>query len=189
MKLKKLLWIGVLFLPLIACEDPDTTTQTKTKIQLLISLSPSELKSMQITDVYSFEGETVFCLANKDNSYRCPQNILHVTPDVDAKMIFPAFTGELYQLNLEWGYATLGDEEYQMQSPVVLLSESLSGGGDTEINLGEVLLPLIEKIDNNPNTLIKLVLYGNSESVISAVSKIEIPLLIEHEVLTPRFTL
>jgi len=189
MKLSELLLIGVLMLPLFACEDPDTSVETKADIQLFIPLSSTELKSLEVEGGYLFEGETTFCIANKDNSIYCPGNILHVTSGENATLTLPVFEGELSMLSFEWGFGTLGSDDFEMQSPVPLTLESMSGASAIVIDLDEVLLPLVNRMDSEPNTLLKIVITGNSNIRISSVAQMEIPLIVEHEVLTPRFTL
>ncbi len=189
MKLSRLLLIGVLVLPLFSCEDPDTSVETKAEIELFVPLSSTELKSVDVDGEYLFEGETTFCIANKDNSIYCPGNILHVTSGENAKLTLPVFDGELSMVSFEWGFGTLGADEFEMQSPVVLTSDNTSGASAIVIDLDEVLLPLINRMDSNPNTLLKIVVRGNSNIRISSVAQIKIPLIVEHEVLTPRFTL
>lgn len=189
MKLRKIFWMGLLLIPLFACEDPDTTMETKAELRFTIPLNSSELKSTE-AESYSFSGFVTFCLANKDNAQNCPDNILQVMPDKGSVLMLPYFDGEINTLNLEWGYGELGSDVFEMQNAIPLLSgENMSSIENATINLDGILNPIILQMDKNPNTYIKLVITGKANCCVSSEAKMVIPIIVEYEALSPRIML
>lgn len=189
MKLRNLFWTGVLLLTLFACSDPDISVETETRLKFTVPLISTELKNYDTSTEYFFSGYTKFCLANKDNAQDCPDNILHVTAGTGSQLILPVFAGEVNFLKIEWGYSDLGSDVYDMQDPILLSSGNLSGEQAIQINLDKALQPVINKINSNTSAYFKLIISGNTNHFISSAAQITIPIIVEYEALTPRFTL
>uniref|UniRef100_UPI003217AEB0 hypothetical protein n=1 Tax=uncultured Draconibacterium sp. TaxID=1573823 RepID=UPI003217AEB0 len=191
MKLRKLFWIGVVLLPLLACNDPDTTVETEANLQFIIPLSSIGLQTEAVNETYSFSGFATFCLANKDNAQNCPDNILRVTPGTGSVLTFSNLSGDISELKMEWGFDNAGDSgTYNMQGETdLMLPEQVPANGNLSISLDEVLSPLISQVDSNPNSYIKLMIKGNSNFQLTSIAQMKIPIIVKHEVSPIRFTL
>ncbi|MCY1721439.1 hypothetical protein OU798_13870 [Prolixibacteraceae bacterium Z1-6] len=190
MKLRKLFWMAIVLLPLLACNDPDTIAETETKLQFIIPLNSVQSQTKATAETYSFSGFTTFCLANKDNARNCPDNILRVMPGSGSVLTFLNVSGDISELKMEWGFASGGSGSYSMQGEIdLMLPEELPDNGSVSVNLDEVLAPLISQIDSNPKSYIKLLIKGNTDFEFTSIAQMEIPIIVEHEVLPVRFTL
>jgi hypothetical protein len=186
MKLRKLLWIGVFVLPLFACDDPDKTVENTSTLEFLIPIHSAEANANESHD---FSGFATFSLTNKDNAQNSPSNILRVMQGNGSKLTLPAISGEIKSMQLVWGYAEIDSDNFEMQSSIELLSQGAAKSTQQMvISLDQALMPLIDKIDSNPNTYIKVMVTGNADSAISSMAKLEIPIVVEHEVLEVRFS-
>lgn len=187
MKHTNLFWIALLLLSLVACNEPDNTVETESMLELDIRVNSIVSEN---NDSYSFAGSTTFCLANKDNAQNFPNNILSVMLGKGATLILPHINGQFTSLQLDWGYGEIGSEVFDMQNSIELLSsvKSLSNH-ESAIELDEVLSPVINQIDINPNSYIKIIVSGNANHAVSSIVKMEIPITVEHEVLEVRFTI
>ncbi len=187
MKLRTLFWIGISALTLFACEEPDNTIKTTTKLEFIIPVNSMQVQTNGSTD---FSGFAIFCLDNKDNVQNCPSNILSVIPDKGSVLNMTNLGGEINKLELDWGYGTIESGEFDMQSTTALLSkEEMIGMRDINVDLDDTLRSLINKIDSNPKNYIKVMIKGNANFKVYSSVKVEIPIVIDHEVLEVRFTI
>lgn len=188
MKLRKLFWIGLLLLPLLACNDPDRTIETNTKLQFIIPLH-SNAASSSATERYTFSGYATFCLANKENAQSCPDNILQVLPGSGSVLLIPNIDGDVNSLQLVWSYSEQNSDEFMAQGAVDLLPMMTKSEQNLQIDIDEVFVPIISKIDDDPHIYIKVMVLGDASFEINSIAEMEIPIIVEHEVLEVRFTL
>jgi len=189
MKLRKLFWIGMLFLPLLSCNDPDRITETNTTLQFTIPLHSNKLANTTSTENYASTGYGSFSLANKNNVQILPNNILQVTPGNESVLIIPNLTSEVNSLQLVWGYGEVNSDDFMAQSSVDLSPMLNMENKNLQINIDEVFAPIILQIDSDPNTFITVMLIGNAAFEVNSVATLEIPVTLKYEVIEVRFTL
>jgi len=197
MKLRKIYWIGMLLIPLLACEDVEETLVTETELDVAISLDATMVENTFATksspiDQFTFEGISTFCLAKSDNVKKCPGNVTGVIPGQGAKLRFQEIDEyqQISSLMLEWGYSPAGTFDFQLQSPVQLLPPGeILNEGQISINIDDVLSPVIQKLDSNPGMYILIKISGTSNFDINFDAELNIPVVVETELASPRFTL
>ncbi len=189
MKIRKKIWIVLLLLPFLACNDPDKTIETNTTLQFTIPLHSNILGNTSSTESYSFTGYATVSLVNKNNVQILPGNILQVTPGNGSVLIIPNLASDLNSLQLVWGYGELNDDVFNAQSSVDLSSMLNMENQELQIDIDEVFVPIISQIDSDPNTFIKVMLIGNAGFQVNSVATLEIPVTIKYEVMEVRFTL
>lgn len=197
MKLRKLFWIGMLLIPLWACEDVEETMQTDAELNVTIPLEAKLVENTFATksspaDKFTFDGIATFCLANKDKLHDCPGTVLGVVPGQGAELRFDGIDAsqQINSLVLEWGYCAAGTFEFHLQPPVQLLppGEVLNEARFT-LELDEVLAPVIQKMDSNPKMYILVKVSGDSNFNITLDAQLKVPVVVESELSSPRFTL
>ncbi len=197
MKIKPLFWIGLSIILLFSCEERTDTTIVEIESQLIadipissVTSEDSQLKSNSTLN-YSFTGSCIFCLKHNDDLKDCQNNISCVKPGNGAVLSFTGILGgnEINTLLLEWGYQNKLGDDYEMQEPIVLLSdENTLKNGKFDINLDEVVFPLINGLSDYPGCSFIIKLMGTSNFEISTTAKLKIPIIVETESFTPRFT-
>ncbi|WP_340111210.1 hypothetical protein [Maribellus mangrovi] len=193
MKLRKLFWMGILLIPLLACEDVNESTETSAELDVPIPLEAVMIESAASPmDLYSFDGSAAFCLGNKDNVKDCPGMIMGVVPGSGAKLHFDGIGEfeEIHSLALEWGYGKFGSTEFEMQPSVDLLKDGeVLTSSNITIDIDEVLVPVIQEMDSNPRIFVFIRLSGWSNFDVSFDARMKVPIVVESEELSPRFTL
>lgn len=190
MKIRKLIWIGVLLLPLLACDNSDEIVQTEATIELKLPLTSIELKSTQLKS-FVFSGYATFCLAKKDHVKNCPNNILKVMPGTGAILSIPLQdeNQSISDLEITWGYALNGSDQYNMQQPIeLMINEADIMNGSLEFDLDHVLFPLINNMNLSPDNYYKIVINGKTEFKMNLTATLEVPIIVEHENTSIRFS-
>ncbi len=197
MKIRKLFWIGMLLIPLLACEDVQDTLQTNAELNVVIPLEATLVENTFITksspvDQFAFDGIATFCLANKDKLHNCPGTVLGVVPGQGAELRFEGIgeDQQIHSLKLEWGYCAAGTFDFQLQPPVQLLPPGeVLNEGRLSLELDEVLAPVIQKMDSNPKMYIMVKVSGTSNFNIAIDAQLKVPVIVQSELSSPRFTL
>lgn len=198
MKNLSLLCLSVLFIFLISCEKDDTNQETNAELLVEVPMNAWQVedafvsKSTTTSTMFMFRGNTSFCLANKDNLNNCPGTVLGVAPGNGSQLIFNGLEGanEIQSLTVVWGYMSAGSIDVHMQDPVELLAEGQSlTANEFSLSLDEFLQPVIQKMDTNPRTLIFISVYGYSNFEVSVHADLKVPVVVESDVASPRFTL
>ena len=190
MKIRKLFWIGVFLLPLIACNKPDDISETAATIVLEVPLTSSEL-NINLKSSYIFSGYATFCLGKSENVKNCPTNILSVKPGSAAMLTIPLPPDiiNISHLMLSWGRTDENTNNFVMHEPVnIMTSQAEIKDEKLLLNLDNVLKPLINNVSLFPYGRYKMEITGNTEFNLASKAKIEVPLIIEHENLSVRFT-
>lgn len=193
MKLKNLFWIGVILLSALACEDPETTYYTETELALDIPLTAHvNTLSQSVTEQYNFNGIVIFCLGYSDALKSCPGNVVQITPGSGSLLSFEALQSSqtIDQLQLDISYKTQSDATYQSIESIDLLQAGSFLNSETySVNLDDVLASLISRLNENPRYFISIEISGMANFNISSDALFSVPLLIESEYYSPRFTL
>jgi len=198
MKTLSLLYLSVLLTFLISCEKDDTNQETNAELLVEVPMNAWQVedafvsKSTTTSTMFMFRGNTSFCLANKDNLNNCPGTVLGVAPGNGSQLIFNGLEGanEIQSLTVVWGYMSAGSIDVHMQDPVELLAEGQSlTANEFSLSLDEFLQPVIQKMDTNPRTLIFISVYGYSNFEVSVHADLKVPVVVESDVASPRFTL
>lgn len=197
MKFKTLFWIGLSIILLFSCEKRTDTTFVDIESELIADipitsamLEDSQLKSSSSIN-YSFTGTCIFCLKHNDDLKNCQNNILCVKSGSGALLSFTGINegDEINTLFLEWGYQNKLGGDYDMQNPIDLLTTgNTSKNGSFDVNLDEVVFPLINGLSDYPGCSFRINIMGNSNFRISTTAKLKIPIIVETESYTPRFT-
>lgn len=197
MKLRKLFFIGAILLALLACEDPDTFYETQAEIEIEIPIQSQLLENTYMlkdspVDMYSLKGMATFCLANSNEFKQCPGMVTQVRSTAGAMLLFEGLQNkeEINSLVLEWGYQIRGTMDVHMQAPIDLLHDGPPISKDlATLDLDQVLMPVIGNMDEQPQSIIFIKITGYSNFDVMLDAKLKIPLVVESELLTPRFTL
>ncbi|RIJ49081.1 hypothetical protein D1614_05805 [Maribellus luteus] len=197
MKILNLLWVGVLLLFTISCDEAETNIETDAELLVEVPLDAWQMEEALVAkstaaETYMFRGNASFCLANKDNLVNCPGAVLGVAPGSGAQLIFNGLEGanEIQSLTIVWGYAAVGSLDVHMQEPVVLLAEGRSlTATEFSLDLDDFLQPVIQKMDSNPRTLIFISVYGYSNFEVTVHADLKVPVVVESDLSSPRFTL
>ncbi|WP_167615614.1 hypothetical protein [Maribellus sediminis] len=196
MKLRKILWIGILLMPIFACDEVNDQAETSAELNVPITLEAVMVENTFSTtspfDLYSFNGLNTFCLANKDNVKNCPGLVVGVTPGVGAKLHFDGIgdNQHIQSLQLEWGYGTAGKYEFEMQPPIQLLSDGeLLTPDKLTVDIDQVMAALIQKMDENPRFFIVVKLSGYSNFDVSFDAVMKVPVVVKSEDISAGFTL
>ena len=197
MKFKTIFWIGLSIILLFSCEKRTDTTIVEIESELIanipiISKSSEGLQlKTNLSLNYSFTGFCTFCLKQNDDLKNCQNNILCVKSSNGAVLTFTEIVegNEINSLLLEWGYQNELGGDYNMQEPIDLLyGGNILKNGQFNINLDEVVFPLIDGLSNYSGCSFRINIMGNSNFKISTTAKLKIPIIVESESFTPRFT-
>lgn len=193
MKLKTMLLIGLFIIPLFSCNEKSEVNITETKTQLLVEIPISnempQLKNTNSIANNHFTGSCTFCLADSE-SFKACANILRISSEKGCVLSLSGIEtyDDLKSLQLEWGYGEKNAEQFKMQIPIDLMFEELILiNGRVDVNMDEIISPLIENMNLCPETKFKIDITGISEPALSA--ELKIPIVIESGNVTPHFTL
>ena len=189
MKLKKILWFGMLLLPVFACDNSDETLETAANIELSIPLISNEV-DINLKSNYFVSGYATFCLGKKENVTNCPIKVLNVSPESGAvlKIPMPSEINTISNLVLNWSSALKNTDQFKMLGSVEIdISQAEILERSLSFNLDQILIPLITNLSTNPNSYFKIEITGITSTELSSTATIEIPIIVEHENLSIRF--
>ncbi|WP_372651244.1 hypothetical protein [Draconibacterium sp.] len=192
MKLKNLILLGVLLLPLFACNDADTDYTTETKLIIDIPTKSYLVDLSESPETYHFDGVGIFCLGYSDELKKCPGDVVQIIPGAGSTISFEALQNSetIEKLQLVIAYKTQGDDDYQQIHSVNLLQDgSFLNSATHSLVLDDVLAPLINRLNENPRYFISIEINGLANFKLSSDAQFIIPLIIESEYNSPRFTL
>lgn len=182
-----------LMIPLFACNEKSEVIITKTKAELVLDIPITNdnllLKNTKSVVNNQFSGTCIFCLSDSKSFKNCT-DILRISCEKGCVLSFSGVEDfyDLKDLELRWGYKEENSDEFKMQFPInLMLAESISINGKTEINMDEVITPLLRNMNFCPKNNYKIEIYGASELPVTA--KIKIPIVVESGKLTSQFTL
>lgn len=194
------LFLALLFLlPLFSCEKSDeiNTTEIATDIvvDIAVNSEPWEsplLKSYDGEIGYSFLGTGIFCLAGNKDLGKTACEIQSVKPGSNCILNISGVTDDtkIFCLLLRWDSKPKDSEEFDMQKEIDITS--LAGNpenGSFVIDLTSTIIPLVNCFDTNPECMYRIDVVGSSDSNISTIAKLKIPLIVEANVYTTRFSL
>lgn len=199
MKLKRMLLAGLLIIPLFSCEKRDETDTVEITTDLIVDIDVSStigdapvLKSSVTEDGYTFSGSGIFCLAENKDLGKTVCQIKSVKPGTACILTFSGVTNEtrIYSLLLKWDSKAKDSGEFEMDNEIDI-TELMKGqnNGSLEIDLTSVILPMVNCIDSNPDCMYRIDLHGISNFEISTTAKLVIPLVVETNFYSTRFTL
>ncbi len=192
MKLKKLFWIGVLLFPLLACEDADTSYLTEAKLVVDIPTTAYLTDFNESSNIYQFNGIGGFCLGYSDDFKNCPGDIVQIISGTGSSVSFDALKGNetIEELQLAIFYKTQAGDNYQQLQSIDLLQEGSFLNHETNsVDIDDILSPLIARLNENPRYFISIQLQGVANFNLLSSTKFSLPLVIESEFSSPRFTL
>lgn len=199
MKTKKLFLALLFLLPLFSCEKSDEintmeiTTDIVVDIAVNSEISESLLLKSYGGDIeYSFSGTGTFCLASNKDIGKTACEIQSVKPGTGCTLNFSGVTNEtrIFSLLLKWDSKPKDSEEFEMQKEIDITS--LVGNpvnGSFEIDLSNTIIPLVNCFDTNPECMYRIDVIGTSDTNISTMAKLKIPLIVETNVYSTRFSL
>ena len=193
MKFKSLFLLWLLLIPLFACNEKSEVKITETKADLVLDMVITNenllLKSTKSVVNNEFNGTCIFCLSDSESLKNC-SDILKISSEKGCILSFSGIDdfNDLKNLVLQWGYKDENANEFTMQFPVnLMLAESISINGKTEINMDEIIPPLLKNMNICPKNNYKIEIHGASESPVTA--QIKIPIVVVSGKLTSQFTL
>lgn len=192
MKLKNLILLGVLLLPLFACNEADTDYITETKLIVDIPTNSYLVNLNESTETYHFDGIGIFCLGYSNELKKCPGDVVQINPGVGSTISFESLQNNetIEELQLVISYKTQGDDNYQQIHSADLLQEGFFLSSETHsLVLDDILAPLINRLNENPRYLISIEIKGQASFNLSSDAQFTIPLIIESQYNSPRFTL
>jgi len=200
MKLKTFLLSGFFLILLFSCENRDdfTTVDIDTEIVAELSFivepgSPPELKSQTGEEVFSFEGTGIFCLA-QNNDLGKPMCIFqNLQPCQGCKVVFSEFEeeGSILSMQLKWDSKSSEETDFDMENEVniVALLQAVQNNGNLEIDITNIIDPLVECIGCNPNCMFRIDIKGTADFNIPAKGLLKIPVTAERNIYTTKYSL
>ncbi|WP_163322138.1 hypothetical protein [Draconibacterium mangrovi] len=192
MKLRNLILLGVLLLPLFACDDANTDYTTETRLIVDIPTKSYLADLSESSGTYHFNGIGIFCLGYSDDLKECPGDVVQINPGVGSTLSFESLQNNetIEELQLVISYKPQGDGMYQQIHSVDLLQGgNILSSNTHSLVLDDVLAPLINRLNENPRYLISIEINGLANFNLSSDAQFAIPLVIESEYNSPRFTL
>lgn len=192
MKLKNLLLIGTLLLPLLACDEDIPNYFTETMIKLYIPTNSHLVDNDGVSANYQFNGIRIFCLEYSNHLEDCPGNIARILPGNGSFLSFNNLDSNdtITELQLKMSYKTQAEHSFTtIQITELLEGERYLSNETHMIVLDDFLTPLIDQLNNNPRYLISIEIKGFSSFNLSSDVELIIPIKIETEYNSPRLTL
>jgi len=199
MKLKKMFLIGLFLIPMLSCEkreDIDTVEiKTDLNVDIVVIAESNDtipLKSRATDTGYLFNGTGIFCLAQNVELGKTSCEIKKVKPHNGSILTFSGITAgnEITSLLIKWDSKPKDSGEFDMQNKIDITSLVKDPkNGSYEIDMTIVLLPLINCIDSNPDCMYRIDVEGTSNFDISSTAKLKIPVVVETNAFSSRFTL
>ena len=198
MKNNILILTAIFLIPLFSCEDRSERSFVEIETNVIIDIpiiaeSFNDEKSVSITldKGYSFSGENLYSVASIAESEKRILNIQKVKPVAGTVLSISGIKEdhEIYSLRLEWGYKPAAGSDFVMLDTIDLLSiKSTLKDEIFSVKLDEAVIKLIKSI-NSPDSSIKVKITGNSNFNINSIAKLQIPVIVVSETITPRFEL
>jgi hypothetical protein len=199
MKFNSFFLTGLLLISLISCQNKSETSLSEYKTDLKIDipieteiLNNSKSAESNLKFEYNISGESIYSTSNLNSGTEGLSDIQSVKSAGDPVLMISGVNtdGEVYDLQLNWGYKISESNDYVFQEPIDLLNKANTlNNGVLTINLAESLNSMIANLNPNTGNSIKLVVSGKSDFALSGSAKLEIPLLIESENYSIQFTL
>lgn len=191
-------FICSVFIFLSSCTEKSEHVYNKVdanlKIDILISAIDSDAsKSEAILPVREipFSGTSDLRLSEIIKPARETRTIQSVTPAHGAILSISEIVdeNEITSLQFNWGFKALNEMDYSMMESIDLLAmDHQITDGVFKFNFDEVADLLIDKI-NKADMMLRFNITGNSNSNLNGIANLEIPVVIETEVFSPRFEL
>lgn len=183
----------VLFIPLFACNEKSEVNITETRAVLVLDVEIENddliLKTSKSVLDNQFSGFCTFCLSDSKSIENCSE-ILRIGCDNGSVLSLSGVDdlNELESLNLKWGYLKENSGEFKMHAPLsLMMEEAIIIDGKTEINMDDIIPPLLKQMNISPMNQYKIEIQGASAQPISG--QIKIPLIIHSGRLTSQFSL
>lgn len=198
MKLNIYLLAGMLILLFYSCEKSKTAiveTEANLKIDIVVTTEfiDNAKSGVSVSEAeYPFSGENTYSISKITKTETGLYDIQKIKPHHEPKLIIHGIANdvEVHSMLLEWGYKYSGDADFSMQEPIDLLSfENETDNEVYQIKLEETLIQLINTIDGNSNTILKIKIGGESDFSINSDAYLEIPVIVEASTVNPRFEL
>lgn len=194
------LFLALLFLLLLfSCEKSDEINPMEITTDVMVDIAVSSelwesplLKSYGGEIGYSFTGTGVFCLASNKDLGKTACEIQVVKPGTGCTLKIPDVTGEtkIHCLLLRWDSKPKDSGEFDMQKEIDITSLLHDPeNGSFEIDLTSTIIPLVNCFNTNPECMYRIDIVGSSNSNISTTVKLKIPLVVETNVYSTRFSL
>lgn len=190
----------MLFLSLLfSCDKSDEINTVEITTDIIVDISViSEkwdtplLKSNAGENGYTFSGTGIFCLASNKDLGKTACEIQNVKPGTNCTLNISGVTNEtkIFCLLLRWDSKPKDSGEFDMQKEIditSLVKEPVNG--NIEIDLINTLIPMVNCFDTNPECMYRIDVVGSSNSNISSMAKLKIPLVVETNVYSTRFSL
>ncbi len=171
-----------------------SATETKLSIEIPISVinsADSKSELLQQNKDIPFSGTIDYRLYDIINPLSGIRNIRSITAvDGSVFAISQIVDGsEINSLNFNWGYKSLNDADYFMMEPIDLLSVNHQfADGGFELSFDGIANVLLDEIKDS-NIMLRFEITGNSNNDVNGTANLEVPVIIESEVISPRFTL
>ena len=189
---------GIFLILFFSCKKSETSfieTETNFKIDIAVATeivdNPKSANKISETE-YPFSGENTYSVNKLTKTETGLYNIQKIKPHNEPVLTLNGIAEDvdIQSLFLEWGYKSSMDENYIMQEPIDLLHfENEKEGEIYKIKLNKALIQLINKIDGNDDTSIKIKIIGKSDVNFNITAYLEIPVIVEATNLSPRFEL
>lgn len=198
MKLSTYLLAGMLFFLFNSCEKNKTViveTEANLKIDIVVTtefMENAKSENSVSEAEYPFSGENTYSVSKITKTEFGLYDIQKIKPYHEPSLTIHGLADDVavHSLFLVWGYKSLGDSDFIMQEPIDLLSfENENDNEIYKVKLEEALILLINTIDDNSNTVLKIKISGESDFNIRSDAFLEIPVIVEASTVSPRFEL
>jgi hypothetical protein len=194
-----ILILTVIFLiPILSCQEKSERSLVETETNVIIDIPiiaesvGDEKSGLSILPIdYSFSGENSYSVSNIADSEKGILKIQKVKPVSGTVLSISGIkeANEIYSLRLEWGYKSSAGKDYIMFESIDLLSINNTLKDEIfSVNLDEAIVQLINSINSQESSII-VKITGNSNFNLNSIAKLEIPVIVVSETITPRFEL
>jgi len=197
MKTPSYFFTALLIILFASCNESNEKSyhEVETKLDVVIPIlsTSGDLKSEseQLNKEIPFSGTNDYELRQMVNNSTQFLNIHRITP-LDGSVLVISDMNEEHEINslkFQWGYKSEMDGDYNMMESLDLLSlNHTSINGSLQFDFDEIGKQLISEI-NHPNVMLRFSITGECNQNFSSIANLQIPVIIESEVLTPRFEL
>lgn len=194
------LFLALLFLlPLFSCDKSDEISTLEITTDIVVDIAVNSelwdsplLKSNDYEAGYYFSGTGIFCLASNKDLGKSACEIQSVKPGTGCTLNISEIIDEtkIFCLLLRWDSKPKDSEEFDMQKEIditSLVKEPVNGS--IEIDLANTIIPLVNCFDTNPECMYRIDVAGSSNTNITTTAKLRIPLVVETNVYSTRFSL
>jgi hypothetical protein len=188
----------ILLITLYSCNESSDNSYVEKEAVINIDIAITTVNSENLKSElnlseqeYSFEGTNDYELADVVNSLSGIMNVHTIRSRNGSILTIPEIgeSNSIYSLELYLGYKLQSDENYQTKEPISLLSLDYTiNNGFFQVGLDSEIEKLLNEIEN-PYSDLKIVIIGKADFILNSTANLQIPVLVDSQLIETRFEL